>query len=62
MLLNKSAFLNRDGIISNDKAFVHRWHEFEFLLGSVEGMQGLQRASYPIVIVTDQSSLARDIT
>ena len=57
--LRKAAFLDRDGVINKDKAYVHRWEDFEFVPGAVEGMRRLQQAGYALVIVTNQSGLAR---
>jgi rfaE bifunctional protein nucleotidyltransferase chain/domain len=57
--LRKAAFLDRDGVINKDKAYVHQWKEFEFLPGAIEGMKKLQDAGYELVIVTNQSGLAR---
>jgi rfaE bifunctional protein nucleotidyltransferase chain/domain len=57
--LRKAAFLDRDGVINKDKAYVHRWEDFEFVPGAIEGMRMLQGAGYALVIVTNQSGLAR---
>jgi D-glycero-D-manno-heptose 1,7-bisphosphate phosphatase len=57
--LRKAAFLDRDGVINKDKAYVHRWEDFEFVPGAIEGMKKLQDSGYALVIVTNQSGLAR---
>jgi rfaE bifunctional protein nucleotidyltransferase chain/domain len=57
--LRKAAFLDRDGVINKDRAYVHRWEDFEFLPGAIEGMRRLQDAAYALVIVTNQSGMAR---
>ena len=57
--LRKAAFLDRDGVINKDKAYVHRWEDFEFVPGAIEGMKKLQDCGYVLVIVTNQSGLAR---
>ncbi len=57
--LRKAAFLDRDGVINKDKAYVHRWEDFEFVAGAIEGMRALQAAGYALVVVTNQSGLAR---
>lgn len=57
--LRKAAFLDRDGVINKDKAYVHRWEDFEFVPGAIEGMKMLQNSGYALVIVTNQSGLAR---
>ncbi len=58
-LLRKAAFLDRDGVINQDRAYVHRWEDFEFVPGAIDGMRRLQQAGYALVIVTNQSGLAR---
>ena len=58
-VLRKAAFLDRDGVINQDKAYVHRWEDFEFVPGAVESMRRLQEVGYALVIVTNQSGLAR---
>ena len=55
----KAAFLYRDGVINKDKAYVHRYEDFEFVLGAIEGMKKLQDSGYLLIIVTNQSGLAR---
>lgn len=57
--LRKAAFLDRDGVINKDKAYVHKWEDFEFVPGAIEAMLKLQNAGYALVIVTNQSGLAR---
>jgi D-glycero-D-manno-heptose 1,7-bisphosphate phosphatase len=55
----KAVFLDRDGVINLDKAYVHRWDDFEFLPGSVEAMHRLHRAGYILIVVTNQAGIAR---
>ena len=55
----KAAFLDRDGVINLDRAYVHRWDEFEFVPGAIDAMQRLKNAGYALVVVTNQSGLAR---
>ena len=58
-MLRKAAFLDRDGVINKDKACVHCYEDFEFVPGAIKGMRQLQDAGYALVIVTNQSGLAR---
>jgi rfaE bifunctional protein nucleotidyltransferase chain/domain len=55
----KVAFLDRDGVINLDRAYVHKWEEFEFVPGAVDAMRRLREAGYALVVVTNQSGLAR---
>jgi rfaE bifunctional protein nucleotidyltransferase chain/domain len=57
--LRRAAFLDRDGVINKDNQYVYRWEDFEFIPGAIEGMLKLQSAGYLLVIVTNQSGLAR---
>lgn len=57
--LRKAVFLDRDGVINKEKGYVHRWEDFEFVPGAIEGMQLLKDMGYALVIVTNQSGLAR---
>lgn len=57
----KAVFLDRDGVINLDRAYVHRWDEFEFVPGAVEAMRRLRQAGYVLIVVTNQSGLARGL-
>lgn len=57
--LCKAAFLDRDGVINRDHAYVSQWADFEFVPGAVNAMRELQQAGYALVVVTNQSGLAR---
>lgn len=57
--LRKAAFLDRDGVINLDRAYVHRWEDFEFVPGAIDAMRRLAGAGYALVVVTNQSGIAR---
>jgi D,D-heptose 1,7-bisphosphate phosphatase len=57
--LRKAAFLDRDGVINVDRAYVNRWEDFEFVPGAVDAMRTLKQAGLALVVVTNQSGLAR---
>lgn len=59
--MGKAAFLDRDGVINRDTAYIADWSEFEFLPGAIEGMRLLQEAGYELIVVTNQSGIARGI-
>ena len=54
-----AAFLDRDGVINLDHGYVVRWEDFAFVPGAVDAMRRLQAAGYALVIVTNQSGVAR---
>ena len=57
--LRPAAFLDRDGVINLDKAYVSRWEDFDFVPGAVDAMRQLKAAGFALVVVTNQSGLAR---
>jgi D,D-heptose 1,7-bisphosphate phosphatase len=57
--LRKAAFLDRDGVINVDRAYVSRWEDFEFVPGAVVAMRALKQAGFALVVVTNQSGIAR---
>lgn len=57
--MKKAVFLDRDGTINLDKHYLYRKEEFEFLPGAIEGMKKLQDMGYLLIIITNQSGIAR---
>ena len=55
----QAVFLDRDGVINLDRAYVSRWEDFEFVPGAVDAMRRLKAAGYALVVVTNQSGIAR---
>ena len=55
----QAAFLDRDGVINLDRAYVSRWEDFEFVPGAIDAMRRLKQAGYALVVVTNQSGIAR---
>lgn len=55
----RAAFLDRDGVINRDHGYVHRRDDFEFLPGAIAGMRRLVRAGFALIVVTNQSGIAR---
>lgn len=57
--MNKAVFLDRDGTINVDKGYVYRIADFEFLPGVIEGLKLLQATGYLLIVITNQSGIAR---
>ena len=58
----QAVFLDRDGVINRDSPdYVTAWDEFEFLPGSLAAIAALSAAAIDVIIVTNQSALARGL-
>jgi len=57
----KAAFIDRDGVLNEERAFVHRIEDFAFVPGAIEALQALQAAGYLLVVVSNQSGIARGL-
>ena len=58
---NRAAFLDRDGVINIDYGYVHKWKDFHFCEGAIEGLKILLSLNFKIIIITNQSGIARGI-
>ncbi len=54
-----AVFLDRDGTINVEKEYLHRVADFEFIDGVPEVIRALKSAGYLIIVVTNQSGVAR---
>ncbi|MEJ2638174.1 MAG: D-glycero-beta-D-manno-heptose 1,7-bisphosphate 7-phosphatase [Desulfosarcinaceae bacterium] len=58
----KVVFLDRDGVINRDSPdYIKNWSEFEFLSGSLAAMARLTRAGFSLMLITNQSAVARGL-
>ncbi len=57
---NKAVFLDRDGVINEDKGYVHRIEDFYIYPEVFPALKKLQKAGYKLLIVTNQSGIALD--
>lgn len=57
--MTRTLFLDRDGIINRDNGYVYRTDDFHFMPGIFELCRKAQDKGYLLVIVTNQSGIAR---
>lgn len=59
---NKCIFLDRDGVLNVDRVdYVYRMEEFIIPDGVVESLQALKAAGYLLIVITNQSGIAKGI-
>ncbi len=56
---DKALFLDRDGTINVDYAYVYKTEDFKFIDGIVELCQNAQKKGYKILVITNQSGVER---
>ncbi|ANQ25641.1 D-glycero-beta-D-manno-heptose 1,7-bisphosphate 7-phosphatase [Vibrio natriegens] len=54
-----AVFIDRDGVINVDHGYVHDEHDFEYIDGVFEATKALKDQGYMLVLVTNQSGIAR---
>lgn len=60
--MNKCVFLDRDGVINKDYVdYVYTAEKLQILEGVPEALKALQEAGYYVVVVTNQSGIAKGI-
>jgi D-glycero-D-manno-heptose 1,7-bisphosphate phosphatase len=57
----RAAFIDRDGVLNEEHAYVHRIADFALLAGAIEALRLLQAADYLLVVITNQSGIARGL-
>lgn len=55
----RAVFLDRDGTINIEKDYLYRPDDFEFVPGAAEAINLLKQHGYLVVVVTNQSGVAR---
>ena len=59
--MKKAVFLDRDGTLNIDYGYVHDIDHFHFIEGSIEALKKLKEMGYLLVLVTNQSGIARGL-
>lgn len=57
--MQKALFLDRDGVVNVEKNYLHKPEDVEFVEGIVEVCRAYQEKGYLVIIVTNQSGIAR---
>ncbi len=57
--MKKCIFLDRDGNINVEKEYLHKVEDFEFIEGAKDAIKTFNRLGYLVVVVTNQSGVAR---
>ncbi len=58
---NRCVFFDRDGTINIDKGYIFKKEDFVFRDGIVDSIIRLKNAGYMIIVVTNQSGIARGL-
>jgi histidinol-phosphate phosphatase family protein len=60
--LNRVLFLDRDGVINEDREdYVKSWEEFRFIKGVRPALKKIKEAGIPVVVITNQSAIGRGL-
>ncbi len=57
--MNRAVFLDRDGTINKDKDYLYRVEDCEYIEGAVDALRFLTEQGYRLIIITNQSGIAR---
>ena len=57
--MKRALFLDRDGVINEDRRYVHRIEDFQFIDGIFDLCRAATRAGMMIIVVTNQAGIGR---
>lgn len=60
--MNQAIFLDRDGVINEDREdYVKSWEEFRFIKGVRRALKKIRQSGIPVVVITNQSVIGRGL-
>lgn len=59
--MNRAVFLDRDGVINVDVGYPHRLEDLSFIDGASDAIKMLNDRGYLVIVVTNQSGVARGL-
>lgn len=59
MAMNRAVFLDRDGTINEESGYLHKIEDCRFIPDAIAAIARLKTAGFLVVIVTNQSGIAR---
>ena len=57
--MKPALFLDRDGVLNEDRGYVSRWEDFRWIEGAREAIAAFNRAGWLVIVVTNQSGVGR---
>lgn len=57
--LRPALFLDRDGVLNEDRGYVSRWEDFAWIPGARAAVGAFNRAGWLVIVVTNQSGVGR---
>ncbi len=57
--MQKTVFLDRDGVINIEKDYLYKIDDFEFVDGVMDACKYLQKQGFQLVVITNQSGIGR---
>ena len=58
---NKAFFLDRDGVINEDKGYILNYSQFKFLNGVKKGINYISKKGYLIIVLTNQAAIGKGL-